>query len=46
MGIYRNYNTPTTESQMEKKMENGMETRGIYLNYIGVTMGLYWDNGK
>ena len=27
---------------MEKKMENEMETR----EYIGVLLGLYWDNGK
>ena len=30
------------ENQMEKKMENEMETR----EYIGVILGLYWDNGK
>ena len=30
---------------MEKKMENEMET-GLILGYIGVIMGLYWDNGK
>ena len=27
-------------------MEHEMETRVIYLIYIGVMMGLYWDNGK
>ena len=31
---------------MGKKMENEMETRVIYLIYIGVIMGLYWDSGK
>ena len=30
------------ENQMEKKMENEMETR----EYIRVILGLYGDNGK
>ena len=30
------------ENQMEKKMENEMETR----EYIGVILGLHGDNGK
>ena len=29
------------ENQMEKQMENEMEAR----NYLGVILGLYWDNG-
>ena len=34
--------TTIMENQMEKKMENEMETR----EYIGVLLGLYWDNGE
>ena len=30
--------TTIMENHMEKKMENDME-------YIGVILGLYWDNG-
>ena len=38
--------TTIMENQMEKKMENEMEYIGVILGYIGVILGLYWDNGK
>ena len=31
---------------MENQMDNEMETGGIWDANLGVTMGLYWDNGK
>ena len=30
---------------MERKRENEMEA-GIIMDYIGVILGLYWDDGK
>ena len=33
------------ENQMEKKIENEMET-GVIIFHIAVILGLYWDNGE
>ena len=35
------------ENQMEKNMENEMETTIMgYIGIMGYMLGLYWDNGK